>query len=72
MQEVIETGRKYRVLANAETNSWYRLSFWKKASDVEFDDGTILEDKLGGFSSNMMATKEDLDALYNKYSTWLS
>jgi len=43
MTENIVTGRVFRVLSNASQNIWDRISFWKKASDVEFNDGTTLE-----------------------------
>jgi len=36
-------GRKYRVLANAATRAWNVLSFWTSARDVEFDDGSTLQ-----------------------------
>lgn len=44
--------QKYRVLAE-NTNGlkkWNRYSFWTSASDVEFENGTTLESKLGLFS----------------------
>lgn len=44
MIENIVTGRVFRVLSDASQNIWDRISFWKKASDVEYDDGTNLED----------------------------
>ena len=43
MTENIVLGKLYRILANVSSNIWDRLSFWKKASDVEFNDGTTLE-----------------------------
>lgn len=48
MKEIITTGRKYRVLADKSTKTWHRISYWTKASDVEFDDGSVLEGKAFG------------------------
>ena len=36
-------GRLYRILTNVTNDIWDRLSFWKKASDVEFNDKNNLE-----------------------------
>lgn len=36
-------GKKYRILANAATRAWNVLSFWTSARDVEFDDGSTLQ-----------------------------
>ena len=43
MTENIVTGKKYRILIDAVNDIWDRISFWAKASDVEFDDGTTAE-----------------------------
>lgn len=43
MRENIVTGKKYRILVDEIANLWDRISFWTKASDVEFDDGTTVE-----------------------------
>ena len=37
MTEQLLTGKHYRILTE---RFWDRISFWKKASDIEFDDGT--------------------------------
>ena len=49
--ETIKTGRKYRkCVDNTSGNKVYeRYSFWGKASDVEFNDGTTAESKVGSF-----------------------
>ena len=41
MKENIVSGQAYRILRGT---SWDRLSFWKKASDVVFDDGSTMEE----------------------------
>lgn len=46
MTENLVTGKKYRVLTDEKTDQWDRISFWTKASDVEFDDGKNLEEKM--------------------------
>lgn len=45
--ETIVTGKKYRVLKDAATKAWDRISFWSKASDVENDAGNNLETTVG-------------------------
>ena len=47
LNETISTGNKYRRLKDASTKLWQRLSFWTKASDVEFDNGATAEASLG-------------------------
>lgn len=44
MTENPVTGRKYRILTNATTDTWDRISFWTKASDVEYNDSSTAED----------------------------
>lgn len=48
MKEILVSGKHYRVLADSVNNIWHRISYWTKASDVEFDDGTRLEGKVFG------------------------
>ena len=64
MQETIKTGRKYRkCIDNTSGNKkWERYSFWSKASDVEFNDGTTAENKLGSFKG--VTTNENQSAGY--------
>ena len=50
INEEIVTGRKFRKLLDEATRLWQRISFWTKASDVEFDDGKTAEEKLGGIN----------------------
>lgn len=47
INETIVTGRKFRKLVDEATKLWQRISFWTKASDVEFDDGKTAQEKLG-------------------------
>ena len=42
------SGKKYRILVDAVREVWDQLSFWTKASDVEFEDGSTLEGKVFG------------------------
>ena len=46
INEQIQTGRKFRKLIDESSRLWLRISFWTKASDVEFDDGETAETKL--------------------------
>lgn len=45
INEEILTGKKFRV-KNKIKNIWERVSYWTKASDVEFDDGQTAEEKM--------------------------
>ena len=38
MAEVVKSGVIFRILAAISPVTWNRISFWTKASDVEFDD----------------------------------
>ena len=76
VNEQIVTGRKFRKLVDEATKLWQRISFWTKASDVEFDDGSTAETKMGAIngitdslastSSNIAASAKALSQLYNK------
>lgn len=47
LNEQIVTGRNFRKCIDVANKLWLRISFWTKASDVEFDDGENAEMKLG-------------------------
>lgn len=76
INEQIVTGRKFRKLIDEATKLWQRISFWTKASDVEFDDGSTAETKMGAIngitdslvstSSNIAASAKALSQLNNK------
>ena len=51
MKEILVSGKKYRVLVDSVNKIWHRISYWTKASDVQFDDGTYLEGKSFGHAS---------------------
>ena len=52
-------GRKYRVW-DAANNIWKRLSFWTKASDVEMENGTSLENEIGAIKSTLSDNSSDI------------
>lgn len=56
INEVIITGRKYRRLIDVATKLWERISFWTKASDVEFDDGKNAQLKVGAIKGITTST----------------
>ncbi len=63
INETIVTGRKYRqcVDASEDKKIWQRKSFWSKADDCVFDDGTTLQNKCGsikGITTNMNVSTE--------------
>lgn len=69
INETIKTGRKFRIQLSGSDNVWKRLSFWTKASDVEFDDGTNAQDKLGTLDTDLLTTKNRLDTFESNLST---
>lgn len=64
INETILKNRKYRhCIDNTPGNKkWNRYSFWTHASDVEFNDGKNLQDKLGTFKG--VTTNENQTAGY--------
>lgn len=43
MVENLVSGKKYRILTNAASDIWDRISFWTRASDVYYNDNTSAE-----------------------------
>ena len=80
INETISTGNKYRRLKDATNKIWQRLSFWTKASDVEFDNGSTAEASLGSItgitdslnsnSSNVAASAKAVNDLYSTVSSF--
>ena len=76
VNEQIVTGRKFRKLIDEANKLWQRISFWTKASDVEFNDGKNAETKLGAINgvtdsltstaSNIAASAKAVKALNDK------
>lgn len=65
VNEVTVTGRKFRKLVDEATKLWQRISFWTKASDVEFDDGMTAEMKMGavdGITDSLASTSSKIAA----------
>lgn len=65
INEQIITGRKYRRLIDKAAKLWQRISWWTKASDVEFDDGKTAEQKVGninGITSDLSDNRDDIAA----------
>lgn len=46
INEEIVTGRAHRILIDRAAKLWRRLSYWTKASDVEFNDGKARKQNL--------------------------
>lgn len=63
INETIVTGRKFRKLIDETTKQWQRFSFWTKASDVEFDDGKTLEDKIVNINGTADLLQEQVNNL---------
>lgn len=68
INEKIVTGRKWRRLIDKDSKLWQLISWWTKASDVEFDDGKTAEQKLGnidGITSDFSVNDESIAASSN-------
>lgn len=82
INEQIVTGCKFRKLLNESTKLWERISFWKKAVDVEFNDGQNAETKVGAIngitdsltstSSNIVASAAAVKALNDKITALMN
>ncbi len=56
----IVTGRSFRKCIDVSNQLWQKISFWSKASDIEFDDGENAETKLGairGITADLNTTE---------------
>lgn len=65
VNEEIVTGRKFRKLIDEVNKIWQRISFWTKASDVEFDDAKTAEIKVGaidGITDSLASTSSRIAA----------
>ena len=65
MSEQIVTGKKYRILTDVAQKIWQRVSFWTKASDVEFNDAKTAETKVGainGITDSLTANSSNIAA----------
>lgn len=65
INEQIVTGRKFRKCIDPDNKLWQRISFWKKASDIEFNDGTTAETKIGvinGITDSLTSTSSNIVA----------
>ncbi len=68
INETVVTGRKFRKLVDETRKLWQRISFWTKASDVEFDDGFTAEQKIGNLKFKYL-TADQYNSLATKDST---
>ncbi len=69
VNEKIQTGRKFRKLIDEDSRLWLRISFWTKASDVEFDDGETAETKLSNVENRIhdivTSFQDGVNKIYN-------
>ncbi len=61
INEEIVTGRKFRKLIDEANKLWQRISFWTKASDVEFDDGQTAETKIRDINGALSTLNSKLE-----------
>ena len=72
VNEQIVTGRKFRKLIDETNKLWQRISFWTKASDVEFDNGMTAEMKMGaidGITDSLASTSSRIAASAKSVAT---
>lgn len=50
MSDTIKTGCSYRIMTDLTNKIWSKISFWKKAVDVEFNDGKTAQTKVGAIT----------------------
>ena len=60
INEKIVTGRKFRKCIDAVKKEWLCISFWTKASDVQFEDEQTAEEKLGDINTHISRLNQDL------------
>lgn len=72
INEIIVTGNIFRKLIDGKNNIWQRKSFWTKASDVEFDDGTVLELKFNTLSNTVSNKNGSYDSSISQINTKIS
>ena len=68
VEEVQVTGRKYRIF-DAVNHIWKRISYWTKATDVELDNGTNLQDTIDNLNTTIV-TINNYDAVQSEEITW--
>ncbi len=70
INERIQTGRKLIKLIDEDSRLWLRVSFWTKASDVEFDDSETAETKFANMASRIneiaASFQNGVNKIYNK------
>ena len=59
VEELKVTGRKFRIW-DAVNNVWKRISYWTKATDVEFKDGVNAEDKISQINTNIATANTNI------------
>ena len=68
VEEIKIKGRAYRVF-DAVNSIWKRISYWVAASDVEFEDGENLEDKMADVQSDLDDSIEQMNNNLNQTKT---
>ena len=63
--ENIVTGKFYRILKNASSKTWDRISFWTHADDVSLSNGTTLSSDLNTKQTKINATQTDFAQVEN-------
>lgn len=72
MKEIAITGKHYRVLGSVLNKIWYKISLWTAAKDVEFKDGTTLEEKYNEIQTVLDLSKWVEDTTHKVFTYTLS
>lgn len=68
----IVSGVKYKALADAANGIWNKISFWKKAVDVELEDGTNAEFRMNQLVQKTTGLDDEVTAFETNYPQWES
>lgn len=65
VNETIITGEYFRRLIDKSQKLWQRISFWTKASDVEFNDGKNAEEKIIELNNKIVELQRKINDINN-------
>ena len=72
MDNQIISGVRYKSLSNADSKLWNKISFWKKAEDVELEDGSDAEFRMNKLVENTSTSVIDVSDFNTNYTQWSS
>lgn len=72
MGNQIISGVRYKSLSNVDSKIWSKISFWKKAEDVELEDGSDAEFRMNKLVENTSTSVTDVSNFDTNYTQWSS